>query len=220
MSRLQYIEDGHRYLLDGRPIPSNTQALKAEGLINDMFYTPDGRDRGINVHTACWYLDDGSLDWDSVSPDEKGYVKAFERFRLETEWKTDFNELPVWGSPGFGTRLDLIGRGMFQVNGVFLRRRAVIDIKSGSVPNWVELQLAGQSLAVKERIQTQDEEWTHHIEYENGHPYPELRFALQLKKDGKYRLKEYTNPNAEDVFRGLIHAYHWKERNGYFKKGS
>ncbi len=218
MDRLQYFEDGHRYELDGLPIPSNTQTLKAEGLINDAFYTPDGRDRGINVHAACWFLCEGNLDWKSVHEEEVGYVKGFERFLKETGFRIDFNELPVWGSPGFGTRLDVMGVGEFQINQVFTQRRVIIDIKTGSVPAWVELQLAGQMLAVKERVEAQDEAWTQHLDYVNGHPYPELRFALQLNKNGKYRLKEFTDPTAEEVFRGLVHAYNWKVRTGFLKE--
>ena len=217
MPRLTFQEEDHRYFLDGRPIPSNTQILKAEGLVNDAFYTADGRDRGIFVHAACWYLCEGALDWKTVDPDHVGYVKAFERFLRENEFGIDYNELPVWGSPGFGTRLDIIGVGEFQINGDFRRRRVIIDIKTGAVPAWVELQLAGQLLAVKERIQAQDDGFPH-LEDVNGHPYPELRFALQLNKNGKYRLKEFNDPTAEDVFRGLVHAHNWKARNDYLKE--
>lgn len=216
--RLRFVEEGHKYLLDGKPVVSNTQLLGAEGLIDTTFYTVEGRERGSRVHAACWFIDEGDLDWKTVAEEERGYVKAFERFKRECEWATDFNELAVWGNSIFGTRLDLLGVGVFQVNGEFTRRRAVIDIKTGSVPAWVELQLAGQFLAVTERIQASDEPWTEHLEYFNGHPYPELRFALQLKKDGKYYLKEYTDPGAMDVFTGLIKTYHWKAKNGYHKK--
>lgn len=217
MSRLKYFEDGHRYELDGQPIPSNTQILKAEGLVNDAFYTPDGRDRGIHVHAACWYLCEKKLDWKTVAEEETGYVKAFEKFLKENQFQIDYNELPVWGSPGFGTRLDLMGVGEFQINNDFRLRRVIIDIKTGAVPPWVELQLAGQMLAVKERIQAEDEGWAFLHEV-NGHPYPEMRFALQLNKNGKYRLKEFNDPTAEDVFRGLVHAHNWKTRNGFHKE--
>jgi hypothetical protein len=218
MPRLQFFEDGHRYLLDGMPIPSNTQLLKAEGLIDDTFYTPDGRDRGSRVHVACWFADDGTLDWDSVIEAERGYIKAFLRFKRETEWITDFNELPVWGAPGYGTRLDLLGSGMFQVSGDFRRRRVVIDIKSGKADKWVGWQTGGQKRAVVERIQAQDEDWTQHLEYINGHPYPELRFALELKADGRYNLKPFTDPIEETGYPGLVHIYHWKARNGLLKE--
>lgn len=218
MSRLKFIEDGHLYLLDGHQIASNTQILKAEGLIDDAFYTPDGRDRGTRVHVACWYADDGTLDWDSVAEEERGYVKGFLKFKREMEWVTDFNELPVWGSPGYGTRLDLLGVGMFQVGGEFSRRRAVIDIKTGVAAKWVGWQTGGQKRATIERIQAQDEEWTKHLEYVQGHPYPELRFALELKKDGRYKLKEFNDPVEEEGYPGLVEIYNWKARNGLLPK--
>lgn len=217
MPRLVFHEEGHRYELDGQPIPSNTQILKSEGLINDMFYTPDGRDRGIFIHAACWYSCEGALDWDTVKPEHVNYIEAFERFVIESEFHVDYNELPVWGAPGFGTRLDVLGTGQFQVNGVFCRRRVIVDIKTGSVPAWVGLQLGGQMSAVKERIQAQDEGWTH-LEEINGHPYPEIAFALQLNKNGTYRLKEFNDPTAEDTFRGLVYAHNWKARNGFLKE--
>jgi hypothetical protein len=220
MSRLRFIEDGHRYILDGVTVPSNTQLLKAEGLIDTTFYTPDGRDRGSRVHVGCWFADDGTLNWKTVREEEKGYIKAFLQFKKDYEWVTDFNELPVWGSPGYGTRLDLLGVGMLQVDGVFMRRRAVIDIKTGKADKWVGWQTGGQKRAVVERIQAGDEDWTHHLVYVNDHPYPELRFALELKKDGKYFLKAFTDPTEETEYPALVHIYHWKARNGLLPKES
>lgn len=213
MSRLRFQEDAHVYTLDGVVIPSNTQVLTAEGLIDKTFYSEDGRERGTRVHAACWFADEGKLDWDTVAEDERGYIRAFEKFKRESEWITDFNELPVWGSPGFGTRLDLLGVGVFKVGDTFLRRRAVVDIKTGVVPPWVGLQTAGQKMAVVERIQAQDEAWSAHLEYINGHPYPELRFALKLNRNGTYRLKEFNDPAEEPIFSGYVHAHHWKKRN-------
>lgn len=218
ISRLKFIEDGHLYTLDARPIPSNTQILKGVGLINDAFYTPDGRDRGSRVHLGCWFADRDDLDWDTVRKEERGYIKGFLKFKREMEWITDFNELPVWGSPGYGTRLDLLGHGIFKVDGIFNRRRAVIDIKTGKAQKWVGWQTGGQKRAVIERIQAGDEPWTQHLEYFNDHPYPELRFALELMPDGRYHLQPYNDPVEENEYPGIVHFYNWMARNGQLPK--
>lgn len=202
MSQLQFIEEGHIYKLGDMVLPSNTQLLKGAGLIDDRFYTDAGRERGTGVHTACWYLDEGDLDWETVPAEWVPYVEAFGQFKAQTGFKTDFNELAVWSKAGFATRLDMMGI----LNG----RRALIDIKTGQVQKWVGLQLAGQQIAVNERIQAQDEPWTADLEYVSGHPYPEARFALRLDKTGKYKLIPFTNPADLDVFLGVVHLHHWK----------
>lgn len=202
MPRLEFQEAGHLYLLDGLPIPSNTQILKAERMVDDRFYTDAGRERGVNVHNACWFLDEDDLDWSTVSDEEKGFVEGFGEFKVKTGFKTDFNELAVWGNSLFATRLDLIG----VLNGV----RVIIDLKTGQVDRWVGLQLAGQQIAITDRIRENQEPWVSKLSRIDGHPYPVKRFALKLNKNATYKLIPFPDNSEMDVFNGLVRTHHWR----------
>lgn len=206
MSRLQFLEEPHVYLLDGAPIPSNTQILKACGYVDDAWYTPEARIRGTEVHAACWYLCEGDLDWSTVKAGYVPYLEAFQQFLRDSQIHIDFNEVPVWGNAIFGTRIDIMG----VLWDAELRRqvRALIDIKTGAVQDWVRLQLWGQQIAITDRIQAQDEVWTQRIPYVNKHPYPEARFSLALGSNGKYRLKKWPAPSDREKFLEAVAEYH------------
>lgn len=199
MSVLEFQEDGHLYRLDGVVIPSNTQILKSEGLCDDQFYTDEGRERGTRVHNACWYLDEGDLIWDSVAAEERGYVRAYEKFKRESGCTVELIETMLWSRSMFATRID---RGVV-LNG----RRTLIDLKTGAIQPWIEAQLGGQQIAINERIQAGDIK----LEPINGHPYYEDRLSLHLHKDGGYRLIPWRSPDATDIFLAALRLYHWKK---------
>lgn len=209
-SQLEFSAEDHSYRLRGEVIPGNTFLLEWDGWIDKTWFTPESRDRGTRVHTACWFQDEGDLDWDTVLLDERGYVEAFIRFKREMGWVSDVNEFRTWSEIGFATTPDLMG---VMENYRLGPRRAVCNLKTGQISKWVDLQLAGEFLATRERIQAQDEEWTHRIEDLNGHPYPEHRFALQLFRDGRYKLYEAEDPSDEIVFAGIVQKYHWAQKN-------
>ena len=74
----------HTFRINGVPVPSVTQALKAADIIDDRFYTDEARERGIAVHAACHYLDEECLDWETVAPEIVPYVEAYQRFKDES----------------------------------------------------------------------------------------------------------------------------------------
>ena len=77
-------EERHEYAIDGVLRPSVTQTLKDAGLTYDQWYTEEARLRGKAVHAACQLLDEDDLDWDSVLPEYRGYVTAWERFKRDS----------------------------------------------------------------------------------------------------------------------------------------
>lgn len=80
----------HTYRLDGRAIPNVTRVLGDLGIIDPRWFTEEARLRGQRVHVATHFLDEGDLDWSTITPEAfdgmeiRGYVRAWERFKRET----------------------------------------------------------------------------------------------------------------------------------------
>ncbi len=200
--RLAFDAESHTYRLDGRVVKSNTQILKGAGLIDDRFYTEESRDRGTRVHRAVEMHEGETLVMDRVDADVRPRLNAYFKFKRDTGFVAELVETRIFSEAhGFATTLDLVGR----MQGT----RKLIDIKSGATNHWNELQLAGQDIALCERLYARDLE----LEPINGSPYPEERFILQLRPDETYRLVPYNNPGARAVFVGAIH-----EVNGIYSE--
>lgn len=192
--RLAFDPAGHTYRLDGRVVKSNTQILKAAGLIDDRFYTEESRDRGVRIHKAVEMYEGETLVMDQVDADVRPRLEGYFKFKRDTGFVAELVETRVFSDEhSFATTLDLLGR----MQGT----RDLIDIKSGATNAWNELQLGGQDVAICERLYARDL----HLEPINGSPYPTGRFILQLRPDATYRLIPYNNPMARAAFVGAIH---------------
>lgn len=172
---LEFIEDGHRYLLDGEEIPSVSEILRFAA--SEVYKDPDkfqmdqAADRGTRVHKACEELDrTGRCECDG---DIEGYVKAYQRFLTENEVEWLWVEEPIYsdnGDPYAGT-LDRAG----YING----DSAIVDIKSTSKITKKHMVLYSAQLYA----------------YKNGksptkgyYKAQKYRAVLQLKQDGTYKL--------------------------------
>lgn len=192
MSRLHLDKVTHTYTLDGRPIRSVTQILADVGIIDTTWYTPEAALRGKYVHEATHYSDEGALDLATLDPKLVPYVQAWIDFRKMTGFKPLLIEQEIWHSCGYAGTLDRAGF----LNGRFL----VIDIKSGSLPSWAGLQTSGYEFGLVERI----------LAKEIDAPMPQGRMAVQLTKEGKYKVKEYTQFQDRDDFLAAHRVSRWK----------
>lgn len=81
MPKFQFIEEGHKYLLDGIEIPSVTRVLPYN-------YHGDNTDamlKGSYVHQMIELEANGLLDEETLDPQLKPYIEAYGRFRAEHE---------------------------------------------------------------------------------------------------------------------------------------
>ena len=138
---LVFEEETHRYMLDGRELPSVTQVLADNGLRNSFLNVrPDvlerARQRGAAVHAATHYHDEGDLNESTVDPVVAPYLEAWKAFLKERQVEILALEQriadPLYGVCG---TIDRIARAP----GV--RGEIVIDIKSGDASG-VAYQLA------------------------------------------------------------------------------
>jgi hypothetical protein len=165
---LQFDEDSHTYAVNGVPVPSVTQVLQDVGII-DYSAIPDGArawalERGRFVHQVCQFSDDGDLG--EVDPTLQGYLDAWLLFRSQTGFVPDLIEYRGH-NPTYGFAGTLDRRGCFPGQSATL-----LDIKTSVAPAWTAYQTAAYASF-----------------FTDGGKY--RRAAVELHKDGTYRLHEY-----------------------------
>lgn len=162
----------HKYTLDGRPVPGVTSILKSAGLIDLEWATQWHLDKGQAIHKAMELYVLGRLDWTTVDPRILGYVRAGEKFLKDAECELSKAEPEVEVCSrryGYAGKVDLVAE--------LFGRRMLCDYKSGGL-GAVGLQTAGYEMAYRECM--------------GGKPLLG-RIALQLKSDGKYKMKQLTD---------------------------
>jgi hypothetical protein len=182
---IDFDPETHSYTLDGQPVPSVTQILSAMGFIDSSWFTDYARERGKLVHRIIHWHITGELDEDTIDDALRGYFTAWLAFEKDTGFVSKETEVPLGNAAHrFAGTPDHIG---------ILNKEAVIDCKSGVIAPWAGLQLAA---------------------YEILHGEPLKRYALQLKDDGKYSLKEFKDRQDRGVFLAALACFHWQKNNG------
>jgi hypothetical protein len=191
---LQFDAATHEYREDGVLIPSVTQVLAGVG-ITDYSMVPRAilehkRAIGEQVHLACQFLDEGSLDWDTVDPDVLNYVLAYEAFKRQTEFTPRLNEYRAVGCVNgmkFGMTLDREG----DING----KPYVIELKATAQihPGWA-IQLAAYDLGIADGLFRR-------------------RAAVHLKPDCKFSVEPYAETKDREVFLWALGVTWWKFNN-------
>jgi len=187
-------EETHTYTLGGHVLPSVSEIMRPivsfDGIPEDVL--TKARIRGKAIHKALEYYDQGDLDHAQLSPVIVPYVEAYEKFIRDTGFKPHYIEKIVWSS---------IYRyaGTLDRSGTLFDNHAVIDLKAVHELNPAT---AIQTAAYDKGLCESEGEEKH------------KRYGLQLKKDGTYRLQEYTDPHDFQVFLSLLNIYYWRKRNG------
>lgn len=180
---------------DGAVIPSVTQILGAAGLCDYSRIPQHILDRaawiGKQAHEACEFLDQDDLDQESLFPEIKPFVAAYELFKKETKFKPGLIEYAALGEihgMKFGMTLDRAG--------LIGDTHWILDLKTSSAarPEWA-IQIAG---------------------YKIGAEMPTAKGGVvHLKKDGTYKLLEYGDVEDHSVFAAALAVTYWKMENGY-----
>jgi hypothetical protein len=137
----EFREATHEYFIGGKPVPGVTTVLKEAGLIDSTWFTPEAALRGQHVHTACALWDKGELDTCALDPVLVPYLEAWQKFRKESGVTPTIIEEPFYSlEHGFAGTIDRAW-----MDG---KHFIVCDIKSGPLPDWLPLQLAGYSILI------------------------------------------------------------------------
>lgn len=192
---IEFDEANHLYFVNGKPMPSVSSILAP--LVDFSRVPPEtleyARQRGTAVHRATELHDLGTLDEESVDEAVRPYLEAWKRFRKETGFVPKLIEHRVYSEYyGYCGTIDRQGY-MTELKGSPL---AVIDIKTPvQLGQVVGVQLAAYQEALRsEGIQA------------------DLRFAVQLRSDGNYRLTPYVDKSDFSVFVALLTIKNWREK--------
>jgi hypothetical protein len=202
----RFVDLNHAYYIDDERVPSVTQTLQAEGIIDfSMVPQPimlEARDRGSAVHRACEYFNQNDLDvpyFIATFPEYAPYLQAWIRFREESGAEIQVCEHRVYSRKHrYGGTLDCLGHW----NG----KGCLIDLKTGDPRDvgaqWqtaaylgalTEMAAAGEAPALP--------------------PQPIVRYAVQLRKDATYRVETYADPRDHAEFLTLLRAFHIRLRH-------
>jgi hypothetical protein len=193
----------HTYLFGERRerVPSVTQIMAGVGLVDYSHIPPAvlaaAAERGTRAHTACEFLLQDDLDWDTLPDDIWGYVKGCEKFLRDTGFKPDPGMIEHQGihthnGMHYGYRWDAAG--------VMNNGNVLLDFKcTASVqPHWgiqtAPYEMAARAIDGKVR----------------------RRFVLHLHKAGTYQLIESKDLNDYRIFEWALGIETWKRLN---KKG-
>ena len=186
----------HRYTLNGVALPGITQILKLTGFVDGSWFTDEARDRGKAVHSACWFLAEGDLDWSTVGPDILPRVKAFEQFLNDYTPKLIMAERPLYSAMfGFAGTEDFF----FEIPG--LGGECIIEVKTGRAGLAAKLQTAAQRILIEEN---------QGIKKAN-------RFGFELSKEGRYKFVPHTDGTDKVMFLNAVAMIHRRINEGELK---
>lgn len=188
MALLAFDPAAHRYTLGTRVLPSVTQVLSLVAPEHAAWYTEESRERGTAVHLACQQIDEGHAEEATfeTSP-AAGYIGAY----------CDFVSMmqPIWEHIEYRVVDELAGyAGTLDRAGVVQGQRVIVDIKTGTLPATVGLQLAAYRRCLPDSFK-----WA--------------RYSLLLGKDRTYRWTPHSDGHDESVFLAALRLYHWKQEH-------
>ena len=193
MSNLIFREEDHSYWLGdpetGVSLMSVTRVLGDAGLVRTDFFTPQSAQRGTTVHTMTEDYDSGVLDETTVEDHPyypylcawKQFVEDYNAKFSRIEWRLAHPDLAYAGT------IDRVGTVMLdgKNGGPKVRRRCVIDIKSGSARPEHRIQLSAYTGLVSRALVLSGESPTHAQQLR--------RLCVYITKEGKYRVVEHTD---------------------------
>lgn len=181
---LKLDEATHTYTMNGRVVPSVTQALSVINNLDQVAFELLERKRifGVHCHRMVDYFNRGELDESDLDTELARYLFQYKRFLHESRFAVVESESKVFeASLGYA--------GTFDILALRTRQDWLIDLKSGAVPKTVGPQTAGYQRAHEKR--------------------PRRRAYLQLKRDG-YQFKELCDPSDFMIFLSALNCYKFK----------
>ncbi len=193
--------DVSKYVVDGEPVPSVTEALDLAGFI-DLTRIPyqvleDAKVRGIAVHTWLELVMKQPDSIRGVDPPDflAGYIAAWEKWRVESRFEIETVECCV---------VDRTYRyaGTYDCLGLMNGRRGMVDYKAryGLTPE-IGPQTAGYLGGLRDQGTVDAAE-------------PVDRYALLLRRDGTYRFEQQKNRRDLHAFRAAVAVTHWQIEHG------
>lgn len=198
---IEFIEEGHRYLLDGREVPSVSGII--ESGYDFRFVDPDklaaAADFGTKVHKAIQLHEEGRLNRATLATELDLRLIQWERFKADCGYLPEACEERVaskrWQYAGTMDSRGLWLPGFSNPTGEEMA--ALVDVKTGQEYPVHKLQTAGYKVAAVEMGLL---------------PASTLRASVYLDADS-YTVRYHDNNAADEMaFCGLAAYANWKRR--------
>jgi hypothetical protein len=183
---ITFVPDTHEYFdASGQRWPSVTETLERVGLVDFSSIPKPIRlaalARGSRVHRAAHFLTEGTLDWNSVADEEKGYVEACALFLATSEFEIAGQERLVW-HPKYRYA------GTTDAFGWWRGQLALADWCTGDLHDAAK---CFQTSAYAEALRCNPPaEW---LDFTPTSPI--VRVGVRLHKNGKFTPDVYDDPN-------------------------
>jgi hypothetical protein len=176
-----------------KKVPRVTSILHAAGCMGGQWWTPESRDRGTRVHYATRLLDEGKLNWDGLTDEERPYVEAWQAFKAENDVQIrSIEQFAVDELYRFAGRFDRVAILRALHGGLW-----VLDIKTGTPDPWHGLQLAAYARLLQQSSAQ--------------NPY---RAGVYLQDNGRYKFAEYSDPTDFTEWDAIATHMTWRLNNG------
>jgi hypothetical protein len=193
--RLRFEEAEHRYWMTMggtvTPLVSVTSAIRHtyQGLCGEDYWNEDAARRGTAVHRAIWLYEQNDLDVEGLHPVVRPFFEAYLKFKDSYKPTWYFTEQFVFDPRHrYAGGIDLLGRLGFDEK---YQGLDIVDGKTGSIPWWIGLQLAGYRRCVRAAFPTM----------------PIRSWVLHLRADATYVFKQIGVTDAmadETEFLGCV----------------
>lgn len=205
MGSLAFDPIKHEYTDGTRKLVSVTEVLRVVGYAEDYSrYAEKYRQRGQAVHRACALADADRLDLETTHTEIVPFVKQYLNFKHDTgfvglTWEFGM----VDQEQGVAGTADVLGRN--PDGDLWL-----VDLKSGTIPKCVGVQLAGYlELGKKGKLIEDNPVLDKLLKTEKIIPK-----SLNLPTDGKYSLRSHPEPRHVVRWRAAVTVYHAREEFG------
>ena len=194
----------HVYRVDGAPVPSVTELLEAAGMTPDYskiapHVLQHARHRGIHIDLCCDLDDADDLDWSSVHPEAVPYVQAWQCFKADYGYRPLASQVllyhPTYGYAGTADSVGELG-GYVTV----AERKATAKMAASYA-----LQTAGYGM---------EGLWTAPPGGGRLEPVPwgaPARLGVHLRRDGRYDLVPYDDPEDVAAWLGVVALARWRK---------
>ncbi|MDR0485409.1 MAG: PD-(D/E)XK nuclease family protein [Elusimicrobiota bacterium] len=193
LAKIEFIEEPHTYIVDGKEVPSVSAILQAAGMVNFEGIPADvlehKRQFGTAIHKATELFDKNELNFKSLTGDLMPYIDAWAKFKKDFDIEIEPENVERHFYCREFRYCGTIDRIAF-VNG----QLSVIDIKtSAALAPSVAIQLAAYANGIEDV------------------PKPIGRYAVRLSAAGQYKVEEFTNIADKYTFFAAVSLYFWRK---------
>jgi hypothetical protein len=178
-----FVSDPHEYHMKGQRLWSPSGTFLQIRYVDDRYYTEESRYRGQYVHRATHLIDEQDIVWNDIAPEYLAYIEAYCEFKEVWRFKPRMREIPIY-HPDYSYGVTPDGEGI-----ILDGDAAIVELKTGTMPWWTAIQTAAQEMAVAA--------WDNPKNFRR-------RFGVELKKNGKFRVKEFDDDHDYAVWEGNL----------------